>query len=78
MFASEGLMDISGQSVGWIKNTNKRYEVKNQILSEVYEISAQNCEVFDYRNFLKFHFLSFEFLISKSGIEFWQESLKII
>ena len=61
MFASEGLMDIYGKSVGRIKNINTRYEVKNQILSGPCETSAQNCEVFDYRNFLKFHFLSFEF-----------------
>ena len=61
MFASEGLMDISGKTIGRIKNLNTLYEVKNQILRDLYEISAQNCEVFDYRNFLKFHFLSFEF-----------------
>ena len=61
MFASEGLMDISGKTVRRIKNINTRYEVKNQILSGLYKISAQNCEVFGYRDFLKFYFLNFEF-----------------
>ena len=61
MFASEGLMDISGKTVRRIKNINTRYEVKNQILSGLYKISVQNCEVFGYRDFLKFYFLNFEF-----------------
>ena len=60
MFASEGLMDISGKTVRQIKNLNTRYEVKNQILSGLYKISAQNSKVFGYRDFLKNFFLDFE------------------
>ena len=61
MFASKGLMDISGKTVRQIKNLNTRYEVKNQILSGLYKISAQNSKVFGYRDFLKKNFLNFEF-----------------